>query len=455
MVDSLRRSWRHDSGDEQILERATSSQNEAIRQARIAIGRAGQNSQQAEQAIQAAQAVDRAAQAAETVPLTRSVSPTRLMPTSSTQPQVASSNDARPEATQEAAQTEIAQTATIQAAATQVNQPEVTHVAQSETDSGQSFDPEVGESESAFTMPTSTQSSAQAPTQLNQPVATPVVVNPQESNQPEASAIKPQKITYAGPIPISIFFCLLIGLLAATLPFVAAITASLLVWIAAARGHSVLHQYEREQQRGGFRRHGDGVKEAIRTPLYLVQALPLAIGTFALFFAFDVLADLLAIGLFSLPSTPLVISLFNQTISLPLIAGSGISWSALFLGIATVGALAIVFFHGPRTRPIRLGLSVMWLAMRRGMSRIVGRDCSLVDPLWTGGAANGVTYPAGYEAYGGDVGYGSPQDVHQRQHGGEIIGIILLVVCLAALVVSAIHLSVPIDWTPLVTGIDR
>lgn len=396
--ESPRRSWRHDSGDEPILQRAEESQDEAIRRARVAVGRAGVTS----------------LSDAPTQAVPRPVAPTRPLPVS-------------PDGREEPAPADDATTdLTI-------------------SDQGQDSTVPPPPASSPVEPP---QSETHAP----EPLAPAPVIEPDSEAQPAPVARHPPKP--AGPVPAALLLCILLGVLTASLPLTAALSGAVIVWLLDARGRSVLHQYEREQARGGFRRHGDGAKEAVRTPLYLLQALPITLGFCGLWLALFALADLLAVGLFSLPSTPLVLPVFGQTISIPLLAGKGISFSALLLGFVGAGTPAIVLFHGPRTRPIRLGLSVLWLAMRRGMCRIVSRDCQLVGPLEANHLVSSANFPEGYEAYGGDIGYGSPQDMHRRQHGGEMIGIIFLVLIVATIVVAAIHLASPVDWTPLVTGTD-
>jgi hypothetical protein len=472
--DSPRTSWRHDSGDEAILSRAAASQEEAIRRARLVVGRAGQEARAAQEA--ATQTVP-----APIPPTQAMVSPTHAMPTYSSHPSVYSG------AWQNAgAQTAVGSETVRPAEPVRPAGPATTATAWPDTaddasrDSAGYGDP--GEEtvvegpdrqaagQAALPVEDLPQQTAQTQLPPQPPARVVVPVAPPQAAQEEAAVGVGQAVANgadagdkatrkpdrpAGPTPAALLLCVLLGLLAASLPLTAAITAACLVWMLDARGRSVLHQYGREQARGGFRRHGDGAKEALRSPLYLLQALPGAIGAFLLWCAFFALADLLAIGLFSLPSTPLVLALpNNQSVSLPLIAGEGIGPGALLLGLAGAGASAVLFFTGGKTRPLRLGFAVLWLALRRGMCRLTGRDCALVGPLETGGQVMSANFPAGYQAYGGDTGYGSPQEVYRRRHGGETLGLILLILFLTAIVVAAIHLSAPVDWTPLVTGTD-
>lgn len=388
-ASSPRASWRHDSGDEQILARATAMQQEAIRRAREAA----------------------------TQVIAKPVAPTMTMP----------------QGAQSGEKTILEQpVAAGMAAPTQVEQ------------APQSLQQPVPQQPAMRPRPDQPRPAR---------VILPEQQDPQEAEQPDEAACRPLKAAKA-TVP-SIALIVLVALLAASLPTEAALIGAVLVWLLGARGRSVSHQHLREQERGGFRRNSDGFKEGARTPLYLLQALPAAIGSLLLCAVLYAIADLLVVGLLGGPSTPLVLSLpTQQTLSVPLIAGSGTSLGALALALAAAGASAIVFFRGLNLTPVKLGLAALWLAVDRGLCRIFSRESSLTEPLGWGQDGVGGAYPAGYEAYGGGHGYGSPQEVRKRTHGGEILGIILLAIFVTALIAAAIHLGSPIDWTPIVTGSD-
>ncbi len=458
--DSPRREWRHDSGDDAILLRAARSQEEAIRQARVVIGTAGTAATAA--AARTGETVAAAAeetqtllpQDAPTIAVSAPVAPTRAMPTGAISG-TAGDPISDPGHFSASPATMTSQT---------IPQQDIPQ------QPAQSAGPSYPAAPATAVRPPLPQQPAAGQTAVQQPVPQPqrqqnqlaaqppvrsavVIPTPAgtQERQEEQTAQKPPKT--AGPVPAGILLCALLGLLAASLPMTAAISAAVIVWLLGARGRSVISQYRREQSRGGFRRNGDGAREGLRAPLYLLQALPAAMGMLALWLVFLAVADLLAVGLFGLPSTPLVITLPAQSVSIPLIAGDGIGPGALLLGLAGAGACAVVFFQGGRTRPTRLGLSVLWLALHRGLCRIAGRTSRLVAPLQTV-PTDGVTYPSGYQPYGGDMGYGSPREVYRRRHGGEVLGLILLALFVTAVILAAIHLSSPVDWTPLVTGTD-
>lgn len=475
-TDSPRLQWRHDSGDDAILLRAAESQEEAIRQARAVVGTAG-----AAAAAAAASTGETGAAGAEetqtlspqdapTIAVPAPLAPTRAMPTGAINDAAGDpisdpghfssspSSMAAQDVPQPSQQQQVPQQTTVFQPQQQTGQPLAQTARQS---APQQFSGQ---------FPANQQTAVQQPVPQSQPEPQPAQQQNQFTPQPPArsavviptaagtqekqegqTAQKPPKT--AGPVPAGILLCALLGLLAASLPMTAAISAAVIVWLLSARGRSVISQYRREQSRGGFRRHGDGAREGLRTPLYLLQALPAALGMLALWLVFLAVADLLAVGLLGLPSTPLVITLPAQSVSVPLIAGEGIGPGALLLGLAGAGACAVVFFQRDRTRPTRLGLSVLWLALHRGLCRIAGRTSRLVAPLRTV-PADGVTYPSGYQPYGGDTGYGSPKEVYRRRHGGEVLGLILLVFFVTAVILAAIHLSSPVDWIPLVTGTD-
>ena len=460
---SLRGEWRHDSGDDAILLRAAESQEAAIRQARVVIGEAetvgASESPETSGAEDAEETQALSAQDSPTIAVPAPVAPTRAMPTGaisdpghfSASPATAAAQSApqQPFPQQPAPQ----QTAVFQPQQ-QTGQPPAQAALQPASQQFSGQFPANLQTAVRQPMPQSQPEPSQQQRLAPQPPVRGAVVIPAadgQGRQQDRSAQKPPKT--AGPVPAGLLLCALLGLLAASLPLTAAISAAVVAWLLGARGRSVIGQYRREQSRGGFRRRGDGAREGLRTPLYLLQALPAALGMLALWLVFFAVADLLAIGLLGLPSTPLVIALPMQSVSVPLIAGEGISAGALLLGLAGAGASAAVFFQGGRTRPLRLGLSVLWLALHRGLCRIVGRTSPLVAPLQTV-PADGVTYPSGYQPYGGDMGYGTPKEVYRRHHSGEVLGLILLVLFVTAVILAAVHLSSPVDWTPLVTGTD-
>lgn len=449
---SPRGEWRHDSGDDAILLRAAASQEKAIRQARVVIGEAetvgASESPEASAAGDAGETQVLSAQDSPTIAVPAPVAPTRTMPTGAISDPGRFSASPAPAAAQADAR---------QTVGPQPRRVDGQSYPSAPSSAVQSPVPQQPAPQQTAVFQPTPQPRQEPPQQQNfapQPPVSGAVVIPaadEQGRQQDRSAQKPSKT--AGPVPAGILLCALLGLLAASLPMTAAISAAVVAWLLGARGRSVIGQYRREQSRGGFRRHGDGAREGLRTPLYLLQALPAALGMLVLWLVFFAVADLLAVGLFSLPSTPLVIALPMQSVSVPLIAGDGIGPGALLLGLAGAGACAVVFFQGGATRPMRLGLSVLWLALQRGLCRIVGRTSRLVAPLQTV-PADGVTYPSGYQPYGGDMGYGSPKEVYRRHHSGEILGLILLVLFVTVVILAAVHLSSPVDWTPLVTGTD-
>lgn len=225
-----------------------------------------------------------------------------------------------------------------------------------------------------------------------------------------------------------------VATLAASMPVVAIVAMTILLWLLLTVGYSTVAQLDRESRHGGERQRFDGVKRAASLPWHALKSLGLAMPrTLVIIVMMTVLAALCTVTL-ALPVMRVDVQLVRWVITIPFFDEVPLSLSGLTLGAgAAIGWLLST-------------LTARSAIVRIGAGAVRGAVDGATDGSSVGSSDGAVTSAAAQsQSFGpNDSGVSSSPHDHRRT--------VLLVAWAVsvAIAVASLVITAPIDWWPLV-----
>ena len=258
---------------------------------------------------------------------------------------------------------------------------------------------------------------------------------PQSQSLPQSSFANPvaekRNALYArGALPLWLL-TIPVATLAASMPVVAIIAMTILLWLLLTVGYSTVAQLDRESRHGGERQRFDGVKRAASLPWHALKSLGLAVPrALVIIVTMTVLAALCTVTL-ALPVMRVDVQLVRWVIAIPFFDEVPLSLSGFTLGAgAAIGWLLSTLTA--RSAIVRIGAGAV-----RGAS----------DGATDSASVNvAISASAQSQSFGSNDSNASSSPHDRRRAVLLIAWGVSLAIAVASLVITA-----PIDWWPLVS----